>query len=421
MKQISNKKVMKMIQFYLNKYLLITIISLAYTQVFAQETDAEKYIQSDVIPMMDKKGFSFQTKMGDFMLKPYTLVQSAAKFNYYDDEGLELSDQDNIANSGFEIPYAILGVSGKAFNKLTFNLTVNAAKTGSALLQQAWFDINMKDELRFRVGKFKTPYNQAYLVTLGETLFPALPSSLTTSVYLDRSINSAPPTFATGFDLGFMVHGLLKNKWEYNLGIFNGTGISVNAAQKTLSDDLGIPSLLYAARLAFMPKGPMPLHQGNTNDLKNDKLLFAISTSYNVEANWQTSNDFRLGLEISYIKDRLYLSGEAYYLNIALTKRQKVSADYSFAGAYIQGGYFVTDKIQPALRYDFMDRNSLNTKGLLNLPSVGLNYYLFGYNLKLQAMYQFLGRWGHENQDARDLDDLGLAEHSAILMLQFSF
>jgi hypothetical protein len=421
MKQISNKKVMKMIQFYLNKYLLITIISLAYTQVFAQETDAEKYIQSDVIPMMDKKGFSFQTKMGDFMLKPYTLVQSAAKFNYYDDEGLELSDQDNIANSGFEIPYAILGVSGKAFNKLTFNLTVNAAKTGSALLQQAWFDINMKDELRFRVGKFKTPYNQAYLVTLGETLFPALPSSLTTSVYLDRSINSAPPTFATGFDLGFMVHGLLKNKWEYNLGIFNGTGINVNAAQKTLSDDLGIPSLLYAARLAFMPKGPMPLHQGNTNDLKNDKLLFAISTSYNVEANWQTSNDFRLGLEISYIKDRLYLSGEAYYLNIALTKRQKVSADYSFAGAYIQGGYFVTDKIQPALRYDFMDRNSLNTKGLLNLPSVGLNYYLFGYNLKLQAMYQFLGRWGHENQDARDLDDLGLAEHSAILMLQFSF
>jgi hypothetical protein len=68
-----------------------------------------------------------------------------------------------------------------------------------------------------------------------------------------------------------------------------------------------------------------------------------------------------------------------------------------------------------------MDRNSLSEKGLLNLPSVGLNYYIFGYNLKLQAMYQYLGRWGHENQDARDLDDLGLAEHSAVVMLQFSF
>jgi hypothetical protein len=411
---------------YFSKYIFILLASLAYIPAFAQEQtqnqehELDKYIQSDVIPMIDKKGFSFQTKAGDFMFKPYTLVQSAVKLNYYDDEGLELSDQDNVANSGFEIPYAILGLSGR-FNKLTFNFTLNAAKSGGAMLQQAWFDINLKNELRFRVGKFKTPYNQAYLVTLGETLFPVLPSSLTAPVYLDRSINSAPPTFSTGFDLGFMIHGLLKNKWEYNFGIFNGTGINVNAAQKTLSDDFGIPSLLYAARLAFMPKGAMPLHQGNTNDLTNNKFLVALSTSYNVEANWQTSNDFRLGLELSYIKNRLYLSGEAYYLNVALTKRQRISADYSFVGAYIQGGYFVTDKLQPALRYDFMDRNSLSQKGILNLPSVGLNYYVFGYNLKLQAMYQYLGRWGHENQDARDLDDLGLAEHSAVLMLQFSF
>jgi hypothetical protein len=417
---------MKTVKIKSGKYLFTVLAGLAYMQAFAQEQsqvqeqNPDRYIQSDVIPMIDKKGFSFQTKVGDFMFKPYTLVQSTAKFNYYDDEGLELADQDNVANSGFEIPYAILGLSGR-FNKLTFNFTLNAARSGGAMLQQAWFDINLKNELRFRVGKFKTPNNQAYLVTLGETLFPVLPSSLTAPVYLDRSINSTPPAFATGFDLGFMVHGLLKNRWEYNLGIFNGTGINVNAAQKTLSDDLGIPSLLYAARLAFMPKGPMPLHQGNTGDLNNDKFLVALSSSYNVEANWQTSNDFRMGLELSYIKNRLYLSAEAYYLNVALTKRQKVSADYSFAGAYIQGGYFVTDKIQPAIRYDFMDRNSLKEKGILNLPSVGLNYYIFGYNLKLQAMYQYLGRWGHENQDARDLDDLGLAEHSAVVMLQFSF
>jgi hypothetical protein len=411
---------------YIAKYLFISTAVLMYAQTIAQQTDdarasdIDKYIQSDVIPMIDKRGFSFQTRVGDFLFKPYTLVQSAVKLNYYDDEGLELSDQDNVANSGFEIPYAILGLSGR-FNKLTFNFTLNAAKSGAAMLQQAWFDINLKNELRFRVGKFKTPYNQAYLVTLGETLFPVLPSSLTASVYLDRSINSSPPTFATGFDLGFMVHGLVNNVWEYNVGIFNGTGINVNAAQKTLSDDLGIPSLLYAARIAFMPMGPMPLHQGNTGDLNNNKFLVALSTSYNVEANWQTSNDFRLGLELSYIRDRLYLSGEAYYLNVDLTKRQRVDACYSFVGAYIQGGYFVTDRIQPALRYDFMDRNSLSQKGILNLPAAGINYYIFGYNLKLQAMYQYLGRWGHENQDARDIDDLGLAEHSATVMLQFSF
>lgn len=55
------------------------------------------------------------------------------------------------------------------------------------------------------------------------------------------------------------------------------------------------------------------------------------------------------------------------------------------------------------------------------MPAVGLNYYIMGYNLKLQAMYQFLGRWGHATQDARELDDLGLAQHTAMVMLQFSF
>ena len=109
----------------------------ATAQIKQAEVAADKYIESAVIPMGGKKGFSFQTKAGDFMLKPYVLLQTAGKFNWYDDEQLGLDDQDNVANSGFEIPYAILGFSGRAFNKLTFNLTLNAAKTGGALLQQA--------------------------------------------------------------------------------------------------------------------------------------------------------------------------------------------------------------------------------------------------------------------------------------------
>ena len=168
--------------------------------------EADKYIESAVIPMGGKKGFSFETRAGDFMLKPYVLLQTAGKFNWYDDEQLGLDDQDNVANSG------------------------------GALLQQAWVDVNLKDQIRFRVGKFKTPFSQAYLVTLGETLFPVLPTSLTSSVYMDRSLNSTPPTIATGFDLGVMMHGLLGGKWEYNLGVFNGTGIDVNMAQKTAKE-----------------------------------------------------------------------------------------------------------------------------------------------------------------------------------------
>jgi len=39
----------------------------------------------------------------------------------------------------------------------------------------------------------------------------------------------------------------------------------------------------------------------------------------------------------------------------------------------------------------------------------------------LQAMYQYIGRTGHATQLDRDIDDLGLATHSATVMLQYSF
>lgn len=400
---------------------LTLICSLLFALSLTAQENSDKYIESDVIPLAGKKGFSFETKAGDFVFKPFVLVQTSARMNYYDDEGLDLADQDNIANSGFEIGNALLGFSGKAFNKLTFNLTLNAAQSGDALLQQAWFDINLKDELRFRVGKFKTPFNQGYLVTLGETLFPVLPVSLTAPVNIPYSLNSVNPNIATGFDLGVQMHGVVCQKWEYRLGVFNGTGISVNGAKKTLSDDLGIPSLLYAARLAYMPQGAMPAHQGSSADLNNHKSLIALSSSYNVEANWQASNDFRAGLEFAYLYHRWYFTGEAYFLRMKFTKKQDIAKPYDFLGGYVQGGYFVTPKWQLAARYDFFNRNSFDTDGLLNLPACGVNYFIAGYNLKLQAMYQYLGKWGHADQLARDNDDLGLAQHTAQVMLQFSF
>lgn len=403
------------------RFLLLAGLFISVNLLGQESHSNDKYVESDVVPLAGKKGFSFESRAGDFMFKPFALVQTSAKMNYYEDHQIGADDQDVVANSGFEVGNALIGFAGKAFGKVTFNLTLNAAQSGDALLQQAWFDLNMKDELRFRVGKFKTPFNQAYLVTLGETLFPTLPTSLTSAVNIPMSLNSVNPNFATGFDLGVQVHGLLKKKWEYRIGIFNGTGISVNGAKKTMSDDLGIPSLLYSGRLAYMPKGVMPTHQGSPDDLNSDKFMVAVSSSYNVEANWQASNDFRAGVEFAYLYKRLYLTAEAYYLNMDFVKKQGVSHTYNFLGAYVQGGYFINDKMQLAARYEFFDRNSTKTDGFLNVPAVGFNYYIAGYNLKLQAMYQYLGLMNHEDQIDREDDHLGLAKHYAQVMLQFSF
>lgn len=403
----------------MKKILSIAIMAALPLAAMAQH---EELSENGIVSLDGKRGFTVTSPKGDFVFKPYMLVQTAVNFNYYDDEGLDKAyNQDNIANSGFAIPYAVLGFQGKAFGKVTFNLALNAAASGGALLQQAWFDVKLKDEFAVKIGKFKTPFSHAYLTTLGETLLPKLPTSLTASTILPHSLNAVTPHFGTGFDLGVEIHGLLGKKWGYEAGIFNGTGASVNTAGKTFSDDWHIPSLLYAGRLSFMPKGVMPATQGNPERLNEDKYMIAASTSLNVESESESTNDFRAGLEFAMLKDKLYLGAEFYYMNIGFTKRQKIDESYNFWGGYIQGGYFVAPRLQAALRYDFYDRNGTGKDGILNMPAVGVNYFFKGCNLKLQAMYQYIGRTGHETQLDRDNDDLGIAMHSGTIMLQYTF
>lgn len=401
---------------------ILTALCLSALMPLTALAQHEEDTENGIVSLAGREGFTIASKKGDFVFKPYLLVQTSANFNRYDDEGLDKAyNQDNVANSGFAIPYAVLGFTGKAFGKVSFNLSLNAAATGAALLQQAWFDVELKKQFSIRVGKFKTPFSHAYLTTLGETLMPSLPLSLTAPVILPYSLNAVTPNIGTGFDLGVEVHGLLADKFGYEVGLFNGTGISVNTAGKTFSDDWHIPSLLYAGRFTYMPKGVMPSTQGNPNRLNEDKLMLGVSTSLNVESENESTNDYRAGLEFAMLKRKLYLGAEMYYMHVGFTKRQKIDQGYHYLGGYVQGGYFVTSRLQATARYDFFNRNGMDTNGFMNMPAVGVNYFFKGCNLKLQAMYQFVGRWGHDTQLDRDNDDLGIATHNATVMLQYTF
>ena len=336
----------------------IIIAMLTAIMPLAAMAQHEEDTENGVVSLAGREGFTIETKKGDFVFKPYLLVQTSANLNWYDDEGLD-----------------------KAYNH-----------------------VQLKKQFAIRVGKFKTPFSHAYLTTLGETLLPSLPVSLTAPVILPYSLNAVTPNIGTGFDLGVEIHGLVADKFGYEIGLFNGTGAAVNTATKTFSDDWHIPSLLYAGRFTYMPKGVMPATQGNPNRLNEDKIMFGISTSINVESENESTNDYRAGLEFAMLKNKLYLGAEVYYMNVGFTKRQKISESYNYLGGYVQGGYFVAPRLQAAARY-----------------AVGMNYFFKNCNLKLQAMYQYIARKGHDTQLDRDNDDLGLAVHSASILLQYTF
>ena len=117
----------------LKRILILALLAvLMPTALWAQY---EEETANGVVSLAGREGFSIETKKGDFVFKPYLLVQASGNYNWYDDEGLDPAyNQDNVANSGFAIPYAVLGFTGKAFDKVSFNLSLNAAASGGALL-----------------------------------------------------------------------------------------------------------------------------------------------------------------------------------------------------------------------------------------------------------------------------------------------
>ncbi len=378
-------------------------------------------MESNVISLIGKEGFQIKSSDATFSFKPYIFLQTRGQFHQVDDEGLGLADYDNITNTGFGVQNALVGFAGKSFDIITFNIALNVAKGGSAkLMPQAWFDVMFDQAFRFKMGKFKTPMFRAFGVRLGNKLFADAPQSLITRVNIPYNLNSANPTFITGFDVGAQFHGLIKNKLEYQLGLFNGTGSGQNNATSSLSDDFSAPSWLYSARLAFVPFGAMPAHTGTvaSDDLK---LSIGASASYNVEANGESTNDLRYAGELSLLFKKLYFSTEGYGMRMDFTERQRTARGFDFWGWYAQTGYMLATGTQPTVRLEIMDRNSTTEDGFLLIPAVGVNQFMFGQSLKLQVMYQQLLKQGHASKFAENDDDNGIPEHKFIAQVQFAF
>jgi hypothetical protein len=376
--------------------------------------------ESNVISLADREGFRWRTQRGDFEFNPYTLVQAYAQANEVDNRWLGFTDQDNVRALGFGTSNAILGIAGKGFERVTFNLALNAACTGPGLLNQAWMDLQVSEALRFRVGKFKVPAHWAVQVRVGQTLFPRLPASLLSRVNLPFGLNSVTPSMALGFDTGFMMHGMFAKRFEYQLGIFNGEGAGVNTPNSTLADDNGVPGLLYAARFSYYPLGPMRPEETATVAQSPTRILLATSASYNVEANSESSNDLRCGAEAAVRLGPVYASTEAYALRMAFVERQRGIAAKTFVGSYVQVGVNASHHVEPIARFEVFDRNSTSNRGILLVPSVGLNYYLSGQNLKLSAVYQGLLRARYRTDLEAHQDDNALYDHSGLVQLQFA-
>ncbi len=397
--------------------LALAILLLAPSRGRADES-TQVTPESNVISLADREGVRWATSSGDFSFKPFVLIQTAYQTKYLDHSWLELTELDRTSEVGFGIDNALLGAAGVGFGRVAFNLTLNAASSGGAILNQAWLDFALAEGLWLRAGKFKTPMHWSYLVRLGETELPRLPASLSSRVVPLFGLNAVAPTIGMGFDTGAMLHGELARNLAYELGLFSGEGIGSNKPTSTMSDQHEwLPGLLYAARLAYTPMGPMAPREGSGGGRDATRILFAASTSYNVEASAESSNDLRAGLEFALTSGALYWSTEAYLLDIDYVELQKAT-NLLFAGAHTQLGYALGYGFEPVVRLELFDRNSTQVRGVFIVPSIGLGYSFSGQNLKLQAMYQGLARLDYASSEAAHHDAAGLPDGLFVLQLQ---
>ena len=109
------------------------------------------------------------------------------------------------------------------------------------------------------------------------------------------------------------------------------------------------------------------------------------------------SSEFHLyayGVDLFFNNGPLVIEAEydAYLEDITNNTGRNIDG----SGYYIQGGYLILPKLELALRYQELEPDKNVELNKLMWTSVGLNYYVKGHNLKVQAEYIFKSEEGEE-------------------------
>lgn len=247
--------------------------------------------------------------------------------------------------------------------------------------------------LSVQAGQFVPPQSRQELTSSGRQLFP------------ERSL--ANETFNLGRDQGFQIAGSLAgNLVGYSVGLFNGNGPNISHPDS---------NHLVAGRIDINPLGPYKLDEAGW---PSDKLLLNIGASFSRErvsaidvgVKFDKDNDvLDVALDLDKLTDATFataygqdlswqlwtanthaswqgatLAGEYYHL----AADPQLGADWDADGYYLQGSYQLLPKtVELAARYSAI--KSTDGGAVVRFDKaekqLGVNYYVAGHNLKLQA------------------------------------
>lgn len=279
------------------------------------------------------------------------------QYDYFFTDG----DQDNT----FRFKRARIGVSGKVLNDFSYYFMLETSpfigSTGDAYLMDAFVTYEADNWARISLGSFKQPFS----------LDVSTPChSLTT---IERSI-VADQLVAPQRDFGIGIWGGNKfNRLNYAVALMNGRGLGVkdDNVKKDIMGRLTYKILKNLSVGASVRYG-YPIPNNNEDD----------RTSYGGEIAFETG---KLLLQGEYIYDEgAYFAGAAGGCGTT-----PVALGEERDGAYILGAYYVTEKLQPVLKYEYFDPdiNVKDNPGYTERMTVGFNYFV---NTKVRFQINYL-------------------------------
>ena len=228
-------------------------------------------------------------------------------------------------------------------------VTDGVVKPGSNLLQDAFITLSGIG-LEFSAGQFKLP--------IGLEGGSQSSAKLET---VERGLFMARGKLGGNRDLGVMVSGPLSSDMDFQLGFFNGTG----SGQNTIDTD---DQKALAGRVVLRTALP-GLHLG------------ASGAWSGIAADQGTRSD-RLGGELLFQNGPLMLKSEVM---------NGWDGDSHGVGFYGHAGFKLTPAIEAVARYDVWNPNTdLDDSAKTTIERdyiAGINYYIAGANVKLQANY----------------------------------
>lgn len=181
------------------------------------ERDAAEAKSKKQINVVNKDGLRFENE--DKSVSVAVGGRIHADYRNFDHGSNDKNTSGNTANESdtFDMRRARINISGQLFNNYTFQLsgdfaggtTGNSGTGSTAILDQAWFNVNYWAPLQFRVGQFKVPISMERKMSSNSLDF------------LERSLHDSLGSYE---DRGAMVWGVPKDGITYAIAAVNGEG-----------------------------------------------------------------------------------------------------------------------------------------------------------------------------------------------------